>query len=76
MSEEQKTHVLTQDCILPDSGRCDAGKMISESDVMPSTWSWLNDRGFLKSVTEIEKEADAAPAQAEPAPPAPAQKKK
>lgn len=60
MSDEQEqTHVLTSDCIINEIGRCDAGTMMSESDVLPSTWQWLHDRNFLKSVVEIEQEADS-----------------
>ena len=59
MSDEQeKTHVLMQDCIISEIGRCEAGMSLSESDVVPSTWSWLQDRGFVKSIDEIEREAD------------------
>jgi len=32
--------------------------MISESDVHSSTWTWLNQQGFLRSVDEIQAEAD------------------
>lgn len=59
MSEQEKTHVLMQDCIIVDLGRCEAGTLVAESDVNPSTWSWLQDRNFLKSVSEIESEADS-----------------
>lgn len=59
MAEEQKeTHVLTSDCIITEIGRCEAGTMLSEQDVLPSTWQWLLDRNFLKSIEEIEQEAD------------------
>lgn len=56
---QEKTHVLTSDCIISEIGRCEAGTMISESDVLPSTWQWLLDRSFVRSVEEIELEADA-----------------
>ena len=56
--EQEKTHVLTTDCIITEIGRCEAGEMLSEQDVLPSTWTWLQDRNFLKSVEEIEQEAD------------------
>ncbi len=60
MSENsESTHVLTSDCIITEIGRCEAGTMISEGDVLPSTWQWLLERNFLKSVEEIESEADA-----------------
>ncbi len=60
MSENSEpTHVLTTDCILPEQGRCEAGTMFCESDVIPSTWSWLLQRGLIRSVEEIEAEADA-----------------
>ena len=55
----EPTHVLTSDCIISEIGRCEAGTMISEGDVLPSTWQWLLNRNFLKSVAEIESEADA-----------------
>jgi len=58
--EQEKTHVMTTDCIITEIGRCEAGTMISEQDVLPSTWSWLQERNFLKSVEEIEHEADEA----------------
>ena len=57
--EQEKTHVLTGDVIITEIGRCEAGTMLSEQDVLPSTWSWLQDRHFLKSVEEIEEEADS-----------------
>ena len=60
MAEEQdKSHVLTSDCIITEIGRCEAGTMLSEHDVLPSTWQWLIDRSFLRSVQEIEEEADS-----------------
>lgn len=67
MSDEQeKTHVLTSDCIISEIGRCEAGTMLSESLVLPSTWQWLHDRNFLKSVEEIEQEADSEDSEDEP----------
>lgn len=61
MSEEQeKTHVLTSDCIITEIGRCEAGTMVSEGDVLPATWIWLQERNFVKSIDEIEQEADQA----------------
>ena len=67
MSDEQeKTHVLMQDCIISEIGRCEAGTGLSENDVVPSTWRWLQDRNFLKSVDEIEREADSEDSEAEP----------
>ncbi len=60
MSENaESTHVLTADCIINEIGRCEAGTMISEGDVLSSTWQWLLDRNFLRSVESIESEADA-----------------
>jgi len=56
---EQKTHCLMQDCIISQFGKCNAGAMLSESDVDSATWSWLNQQGFLKSVADIEQEADS-----------------
>lgn len=54
-----------QDCIISQFGKCNAGAMLSESDVDSSTWAWLNQQGFLKSVADIEQEADADPVAAE-----------
>ena len=64
-TEIEKTHVLLQDCIIGELGRCEAGHMISKSDVHSSTWNWLNQQGFLKSVTDIEAEADSEPVETE-----------
>ena len=58
---ENKTHCLMQDCIISQFGRCNAGSMLSESDVDSDTWLWLERQGFLKSVESIEQEADADP---------------
>ena len=60
MSESKKTHVLTTDYILTECGLCEAGTMFSESDLSPATWSWLQAANVLKSVDEIEQEADAS----------------
>ncbi len=60
--ENNKTHVLMLDCIISELGRCEAGTMLSESDVGSSTWIWLQNQGFLKSVEAIEQEADFEPA--------------
>ena len=65
MSEAEKTHLLTSDCIITEIGRCEAGKMIDESDVLPSTWTWLQERNFLKSVADIESEADLEDSESE-----------
>lgn len=56
--EVPKTHVLMSDCIISEIGRCDAGMMLAESDVLAGTWSWLINQGFLKSIEEIQSEAD------------------
>ncbi len=56
---ENKTHCLMQDCIISQFGKCNAGTMLSESDVDSSTWSWLQQNNFLKSVADIEQEADS-----------------
>lgn len=58
--DQEKTHVLTSDVIITEIGRCEAGTMLSESDVLPSTWPWLQERNFLKSVEDIVREADEA----------------
>ncbi len=58
-SENEKTHVLLMPCIISELGRCEAGTMLSETDVHSGTWTWLQNQGFLKSVSEIESEADA-----------------
>ncbi len=55
-----KTHVLTQDVTIPDIGRCQAGDAIDEQDTHASTWQWLQQNRMLKSMEEIEQEADAA----------------
>lgn len=55
-----ETHILLEDCIVSDMGGMQrAGSEISEKDVTPSTWKWLKDRQLLKSMSEIESEADA-----------------
>ncbi len=58
-NENDKTHVLMQDCIISQFGRCEAGHMLSEADVDAGTWTWLNNRRFIKSVEDIEQEADS-----------------
>lgn len=55
----EKSHVLTNDCIIGEIGRCEAGLMIDEGDVNPSTWQWLLDRNFVCSKESIDAEADA-----------------
>lgn len=58
-AEQEETHILTSDCIITEIGRCEAGTMLNERDVLPSTWQWLLDRNFLKSIKQIEEEADS-----------------
>lgn len=60
-----------QDCIISQFGKCNAGTMLSESDVDSSAWAWLQQQGFLKSVADIEKEADSEPAESTEVPAAP-----
>lgn len=64
--ENDKTHVLMLDCIISELGRCEAGHMLSATDVTEGTWNWLQQREFLKSVADIEREADAEPVVDEP----------
>ncbi len=59
MSDNEKTHVLMMPCIISELGRCEAGSMLSESDVHSGTWVWLQNQNFLKSIDDIEQEADA-----------------
>jgi hypothetical protein len=59
VADNEKTHVLLSDCIISELGRCEAGSMISATDTHSSTWDWLLRQGFLKSVAEIEQEADS-----------------
>lgn len=56
--EVPKTHVLMSDCIITELGRCNAGMMLAEADVLAGTWTWLQGQGYLKSVEEIKSEAD------------------
>jgi hypothetical protein len=59
MSSE-KTHVLLQPVIISQLGRCEAGTPIAPDDVDGDTWNWLNDNRCVKSIADIEAEADLA----------------
>jgi hypothetical protein len=58
-ASEEKSHVFVSDCIIGEIGRCEAGMMIDEGDVIPPTWQWLLDRKFVRSIESIQAEADA-----------------
>lgn len=58
-SNPEKTHVLMQDCIVSQFGRVQAGFELSEGDVDPSTWAYLERNGMLKSIESIVADADA-----------------
>lgn len=53
-----KTHILTQEVIIPDIGRCARGTEIAQSDTHPTTWAWLQQQRMLRSLEDIEREAD------------------
>ena len=57
---EKKTHVITQPVTCPTVGKFTAGQEVSSDDVSKAEWSYLEQGGFLKSLDEIEKEADDA----------------
>ena len=65
--KDNKTHVLMRSCIISELGRCEAGHMLNKLDLSECTWIWLEQRGFLKSVADIEREADAESEVTEPA---------
>ena len=58
-SDLEKTHVLMQDCIVSQFGRVQAGFELSEGDVDPSTWAYLERNCMLKSIESIVADADA-----------------
>ena len=58
MSSE-KTHVLLQPVIISQLGRCEAGTPIAQDDVDGDTWNWLTDNRCVKSIADIEAEADS-----------------
>lgn len=60
--EPEETHVLLQNCIIPGIGMCKAGRKIGKTKLNPSTWAWLGKNGFLKSIADIQREADEAEA--------------
>lgn len=56
----EKSHVLLADCVVPPCGRMAAGDEIAESDVARDTWAWLLRERMVRSLAEIEADADAA----------------
>ena len=59
MASSEKTHLIMQDCIISQFGKVSAGFEISESDVDPNTWTYLERNGMVKSVDSIVADADA-----------------
>ncbi len=59
MADSEKTHLIMQDCIISQFGKVSAGFEISESDVDPNTWKYLERNGMVKSVDSIVADADA-----------------
>jgi hypothetical protein len=59
VADSEKTHLIMQDCIISQFGKVSAGFEISESDVDPNTWKYLERNGMVKSVDSIVADADA-----------------
>jgi len=53
----EATHIITRTVIVPGIGRFVAGEEVS-SKPFYSAWDYLEQQGFVKSIAEIEAEAD------------------
>lgn len=59
VSDSEKTHLIVQDCIISQFGVVQAGFEISESDVDPITWNYLNRNQMVRTLASIISEADS-----------------
>ncbi len=53
----EATHIITQTIIVPAVSRFEAGCEVSQEQ-LKGAWDYLEQHGFVKSIAEIEAEAD------------------